>query len=240
MGPRRPWKQAPAQLLGALTREQLPGAASCTAGSRAPNAPPSAALHGQVAHAHTKAHAPRATPRAADDQEYEDELTVAKLQVGVEGVGAAAVAMGNHGRPGRNQPGAALPAALRLSHANANASPARRARACPGPPVLCRQVGMFGPVEEFKRELDKLASLMDTEDEGAAQELVQGGRPSHARAAPCRPAPGWVFPLFFPAPNRTRLSTASHRGPPNLTPGPARMRPPPPIPPPYPASPQTW
>ncbi|GBF94318.1 hypothetical protein Rsub_06940 [Raphidocelis subcapitata] len=48
----------------------------------------------------------------ADDEEYEDELTVAKLQV-----------------------------------------------------------GMFGPVEEFKRELDKLASLMDTENEGAMQEL---------------------------------------------------------------------
>jgi hypothetical protein len=37
------------------------------------------------------------------------------------------------------------------------------------------QVGVFGKVEEFKRELDKVASLMDTEDENAMQELVQGG-----------------------------------------------------------------
>ena len=36
------------------------------------------------------------------------------------------------------------------------------------------QVGVFGKVEEFKRELDKVASLMDTEDDGAMQELVQG------------------------------------------------------------------
>ncbi|KAI8477294.1 MAG: membrane protein [Monoraphidium minutum] len=35
------------------------------------------------------------------------------------------------------------------------------------------QVGIFGRVEELKRDLDRTASLMDTDDENAAQELVQ-------------------------------------------------------------------
>jgi len=45
------------------------------------------------------------------------------------------------------------------------------------------QVGIFGKVEEFKRELDKVASLMDTENETAMQELVQGEFGSCASAA---------------------------------------------------------
>lgn len=45
---------------------------------------------------------------------------------------------------------------------------------CGCPPHSCTQVGIFGRVDEFKRELDRVASLMDTDDESAMQELVQG------------------------------------------------------------------
>jgi hypothetical protein len=44
----------------------------------------------------------------------------------------------------------------------------------PGYPSFFLQVGVFGKVEQFQRELDRIASLLDSDDEEAMGELVHG------------------------------------------------------------------
>jgi hypothetical protein len=40
--------------------------------------------------------------------------------------------------------------------------------------LLLLQVGVFGKVEQFQRELDRIAGLLDSDDEEAMGELVHG------------------------------------------------------------------